>query len=129
MFRQRVLARSLVLAAFFALAMGPAIALADIAGPEPRERERPQVEVEAIHAPPIEPPAEVAPEVAPEVKAEAAPELKAEVAPADAKKEDAKQEDAKKAGSCSMVDNDDRVIGLAGLVLLISGFALRRRRS
>ncbi|KIG19192.1 hypothetical protein DB30_04657 [Enhygromyxa salina] len=93
-------------------------ALADLASPEPAPTPAPEVKAE-VPAP------EVTAEVpAPEVKAETAPDAKQD----DAKKDDAKQDDAKKAGSCSMVDNDDRVIGLAGLMLLISGFALRRRR-
>ncbi|WP_219908017.1 MYXO-CTERM sorting domain-containing protein, partial [Enhygromyxa salina] len=74
------------------------------------------------------------PEPAPVVTAAPEPaaktdDAKTEDAKTDAKKDDVKKDDAKAGGSCSTVGNDDRVIGLAGLVLLISGFALRRRRS
>lgn len=40
-------------------------------------------------------------------------------------KKDEKKDEAKK-GGCSIVDDNDAMIGLAGLVLLLSGVALRR---
>jgi len=73
------------------------------------------------------------PEPAPEVETPPPTETKTE-APADAKtdaKSDAKS-DAKaetKSGSCSVADGDRNLFVLAASVLLISGAALRRRRS
>ena len=115
MSRRSVLARLLALTAFFALATGSSTALADVASPELAAPVPDKPATEET------PPAQVKPDEA----------KKDEAKPDEAKKADAKDDkkaDDKKAGSCSMVDNDDRVIGLAGLVLLISGFALRRRR-
>jgi MYXO-CTERM domain-containing protein len=108
--RPRVVPRLLALAAFFALATGSTPALADLIAPEPAPEDKP----------PLQPMAEPEPE----------PEPDFEVKPEKAKPEEVKPDAAaNKSGNCSLVDNDDRVIGLAGLVLLISGFALRRRRS
>jgi MYXO-CTERM domain-containing protein len=93
-------------------------ALADVP-PGPRPSPQPD---------PVAPPEPApAPAPAPEVKTEPAPEAKTETPPE--AKPDAKKADDKKGGSCSIDDDGDRnVLGLAALVLLISGAALRRRR-
>jgi hypothetical protein len=135
----RKLAASTTLALLIAV---PSVALADIA---PRKRE--VRVVEPSHAPEMEPaPEDAAPS---DTEAEAEPPPKKEKRklyevpeddappPADPpppaenkpeKKADAKAEKASEtSGSCSVVPEEDALFGLAALVLLISGFALRRR--
>lgn len=86
--------------------------------PEPNTEAPEQPETEAEAPKPREGLYEVSDAEPPPEKAEAKPEAKAE----------AKKAEDKKSGNCSIDDSDDRnILGLAALVLVISGAALRRR--
>jgi len=119
--------------AALALVLGSAApALADLA---PR-REHKKSTLEPHKPPPMEEPAEPSeveapPEPEPETEAEpepkAEPEAKTETKPEAEPEPEAKAET--KSGSCSITDDPERgLIGLAALVLVISGAGLRRRR-
>lgn len=110
-------------------------AFADI-GPRP-PRENKKVEIEPHRAPPMTPPPEAAPPepAQPEVPAEAEtppetePEAKAEIKTETETKPDSKKAEDSKTSGCSIEDDSERnILGLAALVLLISGASLRRRR-